>query len=257
MHLDTLRFELHDRVAVVTLARPERLNAMNVAMWADLRTVCEEVEARWPHELRVMVFTGEGRSFCVGGDVDDFATLVSEQDRSRYLENVLAVYERIETLPVPTVAAVHGHALGGGCELTLVCDLVVADETATFGLPETRLGLFPGVAVARGVARVTSQWLKYLVFTGQAIDAATAAGAGLVNEVVPAGRALERATEIASTIAASAPLAISTAKALINQGSPGGYGDSLVEIPRLMGTADHAEGLAALVERRMPEFRGE
>ncbi len=257
MELETLRLDVRNRIAVITLARPERLNAMNLAMWDELSRVCDVVAGRWPDEVRAAVFAAEGTAFCVGGDIDDFGTLTTESARTGYLRDVLDLYARIEALPVPTVAAVHGLALGGGCELTLVCDIVVADETAVFGLPETRIGLFPGVGVARGARQLNAHALKYLTFTGDRVDVARAAAMGLVDEVVAEGEALRRAEEVAGAIAAGAPRAIAAAKAIINAGSPRGYADSLDTIPQLMGTADHAEGLAAFAGRRSPEFSGE
>jgi enoyl-CoA hydratase len=258
LDLETLRYDLDDKVGTVVLSRRERLNAMNRTMWVDLRRVIEHVRHGADNDsVRALVFIGAGESFSTGGDIEDFEKLESPDDRHAYMEEVLAVYEAIENLAVPTIAAVHGHAFGGGCELTLVCDIVVADETARFALPETRVGLFPGVAVARGGRQINSHWLKYLTFTGAPIDAVTAVTAGLVNEVVAAGSHGTRSDTLARAIAGAGPLAIARAKAIINAGCAGGYSESLSAIPELMATRDHAEGIAAFKERRRPEFRGE
>lgn len=258
MDLETLRYDLDDKVGTVVLSRPERLNAMNRTMWVDLRRVIELVRHGADDDsIRALVFIGAGESFSTGGDIEDFEKLESPDARRAYMEEVLAVYEAIENLAVPTIAAVHGHAFGGGCELTLVCDIVVADETARFALPEAHVGLFPGVAVARGGRQLNSHWLKYLIFTGTPIGAVTAMTAGLVNEVVTAGAHGSRAAALARDIAGAGPLAIARAKVIINAGCVGGYSESLSAIPELMATRDHAEGISAFREGRTPEFRGE
>jgi enoyl-CoA hydratase len=258
LDLETLRYDLDGKVGTVVLARPERLNAMNRAMFADLGRVVEHVRAATASDgLRALVFVGAGDAFSTGADIDDFEELRSVDERRRYMEDVIAVYEAVEHLPVPTVAAVHGFAFGGGCELTLVCDLVIADETALFALPELRVGLFPGVAIARGARQLSSHWLKYLAFTGSRVDAQTALTAGLVNEVVATGSHGARAASLARSIAEGGPLALRRAKAIVNAGSDGGYAQSITAIPELMATRDHGEGLAAFRARRAPEFRGE
>ena len=258
MDLETLRYDLDRRVGTVVLSRPEHLNAMNRPMWADLQAVVGQVRsAMTTDDIRALVFIGAGDAFSTGGDIDDFEGLRSADERRAYMEEVTGVYEAIENLPVPTIAAVHGYAFGGGCELTLVCDIAIADETALFALPEQRVGLFPGVAVARGGRQLSSHWLKYLAFTGVRIDAATALAAGLVNEVVPAGSHGDRAATLARSMSEGGPLGVRRAKAIINAGPVGGYAESVSAISELMATRDHVEGIAAFRARRTPEFRGE
>jgi enoyl-CoA hydratase/carnithine racemase len=151
---------------------------------------------------------------------------------------------------------VHGHALGGGCELTMVCDLVVADETARFGTPEAGVGLFPGPGVVRGRANLTLHMLKYMIFTGSALDARQALAAGLVNEVVPAGQHLAKAEEWAARIAEKSPLALASAKALLGAEGWERYPHVVDAIAMLQGSDDFAEGIAAFGERRPPSFEG-
>jgi enoyl-CoA hydratase/carnithine racemase len=258
LDLETLRYELAGKVGTVVLSRPERLNAMNRVMFGDLRKVVDHVRtASEIDEVRALVFVGEGAAFSTGGDIDDFGKLRSPDERREYMEDVVAVFEAVEHLPVPTVAAVHGLALGGGCELTLVCDIVIADETAHFGMPEIRVGLFPGIAIARGGRQLSSHWLKYLALTGERVGARTALTAGLVNEVVALGSHAERATTLARSIAGGSPLAIRRAKAIVNAGPVGGYAETISAIPELMATRDHQEGIAAFRAGRDPEFSGE
>src|SRR3954451_14560784 len=135
--------------------------------------------------VRVLVFHGAGKCFSVGGDIEGVGELGGAGDRRAYVQEALRSSRAVEEISKPTIAAVHGHALGGGCELTMVCDLVVADETARFGTPEAGVGLVPGPGLVRGLAHVNLHWLKYMVLTGLPLDAQEARLAGLVNTVVP------------------------------------------------------------------------
>jgi enoyl-CoA hydratase/carnithine racemase len=252
----TLKFDITDRIGVVTFDRPDKLNALNEAMWEGLDAITDHAAGADPEDLRALVFTGSGPGFSVGGDFDEFEALTGPADRRRYIDRVFGAYRAIEELPVATIAAVHGHALGGGCELTLVCDVVVAAGTATFGMPEIGFGLFPGIGVSRGREQLSQHWLRYLVLLGEPIPADEARLAGLVNRVVPDGEHLSTALEMARTIAARAPLAVRAAKRELTKGSAAGYDGPHRAVPELMGTNDHAEGIAAFRERRAPEFDG-
>jgi enoyl-CoA hydratase/carnithine racemase len=252
----TLTIDISGHVATITLDRPEKLNAMNDTMWRELHHVVERVSSAPTGEIRAVVFTGAGTSFSVGGDIEGFESLRDLDARTTYIDDVMSVYRSIEVIPCPTVAAVHGHALGGGCELTMVCDIVVADETARFGLPEARVGLFPGIAAVRGLDQLNQHWLRYMIFTGEHLGAEQARLAGLVNVVVPAGEHLAAATRIADRIAANAPLATREAKRMLDRGSDAAYAEARRVVPSLMSTEDHAEGIAAFRERRTADFGG-
>ena len=171
------------------------------------------------------------------------------------MDRVFSVYRAIEEIPVATIAAVHGNAVGGGCELTLVCDLVVADETASFGLPETAVGLFPGIGVARGREQLSQHWLRYLALDRDSISADEALLAGLVNRVVPAGKHIDVAVELAHKITRRAPLAVRAAKQQLTRGAAA-YDAPRRVVSELMSTRDHAEGLAAFREGRNAKFEG-
>jgi enoyl-CoA hydratase/carnithine racemase len=225
-------------------------------MWRGLHEIADYAAAADPGELRALVFTGTGRGFSVGGDFDEFTALGSTEERRRYVDRIFAVYRAIEELPIATIAAVHGHVLGGGCELTMICDLVVADETAMFGLPETAFGLYPGIGVARGREQLSQHWLRQLVLLGEPIPADEARIAGLVNQVVPSGGHLEAALEMAHKIAARAPLAVRSAKRYLTRGAGAAYDGPRRDVARLMGSRDHAEGIAAFREGRAPGFEG-
>jgi len=247
-------YELRGAVAWLTLDRAEKLNAMTRGFFAELE---ERIAAAERDEaVRVVVIHGAGRCFSVGGDIEGFGELGATGDRRAYVQEALRSYRAVEELSKPTIAAVHGHALGGGCELTMVCDLVVADETARFGTPEAGVGLFPGPGVVRGRTNLTLHALKYMIFTGATLDARQALSAGLVNEVVPAGEHLAKAQEWAEVIAQKAPLALAAAKALLNGEGWERYPHVVDAVALLQGSEDFAEGIAAFAARRPPRFEG-
>lgn len=249
-----IEYSVSGPVAWAKLNRPEKLNALPRSVWGELVDVARRVEE--DPGVRVLVFCGEGRAFSVGGDLDGFGELGDAADRRAYMKEALGAYRAIEELSKPTIAAVHGHALGGGCELTFVCDIVIADETARFGTPESRVGLVPGLGVVRGLAQLNLHWMKYLVLTGEPIDAEEARLAGLVNKVVPAGQHLAEAERLARLIAARAPLALDVGKRLLNRHAGEGWSHAVEAIALLQGTDDLREGLAAFREQREPEFEG-
>ena len=241
-------------IAWAVLDRPEKLNAMPRSFWSELQDVLGRAET--DPTVRVLIFRGEGRAFSVGGDIAGFADLTDAADRRTYLREAFAAMRAVEAMPKPTIAAVHGPALGGGCELTMVCDIVVADETARFATPEAAVGLVPGIGVVRGLAHVNVHWLKYMVLTGEALDAEQARLAGLVNTVVPAGTHLAEAERLAGLIASRAPLAMAVGKDVIGRHALEGWGHALGAVSYLQGTEDSAEGIAAFKERREPRFEG-
>jgi len=249
-----LAYHVDAPIAWLTLDRPEKLNAMTRGFWAELRDALDGAER--DRDVRVAIFRGAGEAFSVGGDMDSFGQLGDTADRRAYMREALGALRAVEAFPKPTIAAVHGHALGGGCELTMVCDIVVADETARFGTPESKVGMVPGLGLVRGLANVNLHWMKYLIFTGHLLDAREAQLAGLVNKVAAAGQHVALAAELASDIARRAPVALAVGKQMLSRHADEGYGHAVEAIALLQGSDDLQEGLAAFRERREPRFQG-
>ena len=247
-----LTYSVDGAVAWAVLDRPDKLNAMARDFWPELHAVVERAAA--DPRVRVLAFRGEGRCFSVGGDIASFGELGDAADRRAYVGEALGAYRAVEALAKPTIAAVHGHALGGGCELTMVCDIVVADETARFGTPEAGVGLVPGPGMVRGLAHVNLHWMKYMVLTGLPLSAEEARLAGLVNTVVGAGEHLAEAERLAGIVASRSPLATSVGKSILGKGAWETQQQVAESIALLQVGEDFAEGVAAFKERRAPEF---
>ena len=243
--------------AVVVLRREEKLNAISTAVERELAAALEAEEVR---ESSCVVVTGAGRAFSSGADVTEFR----EKDAAAvlaYYRETGYVYEQVAALPQPTVSAIAGYCLGGGLELALATDFRVADETAVFGLPEVELGILPSSGgTLRLVRLVGPARAKELILLCPRIDASQALALGLVNEVVPAGKALERALELAERLAALPPLAVALAKQAVDvmaeSSSTAGILIERLAYGMLAQTADAAEAAKAFTEKREPRFRG-
>lgn len=258
---ETLRLtqEQDGQIVTVELHRPEALNAMNTAMGRDL-LACFEALA-WDRTIRAVILTGAGgRAFCVGGDLKEREGMSDETWRAQHV-----IFEagalRILRCPVPVIAAVEGYAFGGGCELALLCDFIVAGETAVFAVPEVTRGIFPGIGGTQLLPRVLGAPLaRELIYTGRRLPAAEARAAGMVNHVVSAGEALSKAREIALTIAQNGPIAVRQAKKAINYGGETDLETGMVlaieAYNNTIPTEDRLEGVRAFNEKRPPRFQG-
>jgi enoyl-CoA hydratase/carnithine racemase len=212
---ELIRLQRHEGYAVIELNRPEKRNAMNNAAQAQLAAVLDTTR-----DCRAIVLTGAGDvSFCAGVDITERANLGAAQGRRPAWEgdSWFEIQERIMRHPAVFVAAVNGYALGGGLTLVNNCELAIAVETATFGMPEVTIGAFPALAGPSTVHRILNKHVAYLVFTGKRVDAATAMAWGLVNEVVPASQLLARATELARNIAGADPSVLDYAKRALRE----------------------------------------
>jgi len=251
-----LRIEEEKGVAVLTIDDPARLNAMGATFWPELRGALTTLEA--DGTTRAVIITGAGeKAFSAGGDIASFAALTDVTSKRAFQQDCMRTFAAVEESPLPVIAAVNGYAMGGGCELTMACDIVVAADTAVFGMPETAVGLVPGFGVLRAPSVIGRHWTKLMMFTGERVDADTALRIGLVQKVVPAADLMATARGLAERIAAAAPLAVATGKNLVNaRVERGEFDHSTAALTTLHATADAAEGIAAFVGKRPPVFEG-
>jgi enoyl-CoA hydratase len=252
-----IRVERQDAVATVTIDRPDALNALDVATLTELRDRLREVAG--DGEVRAVVLTGAGeKAFVAGADIKYMSGLEPGQAKGWGALGHEAG-RLLETMPKPTIAAINGFALGGGCELALACDLRFASARAKLGQPEINLGIVPGWGGTQRLARICGLGVaKELVYTGRTIDAEEALRIGLVNAV--ADPVLERALETARELATKSPVALSLAKRLCNLtlgiDHAGGLETEASEFGALFASEDAREGLTAFVEKRAPNFVG-
>jgi enoyl-CoA hydratase/carnithine racemase len=246
------------RIAVLSINRPQALNAIDNTLLAALHAALDELEAA--SSVRAVVLTGEGgRAFSTGMDLKERAQFDDDDLRAQRRE-IVRLITRVNELPVPTIAAVEGFALAGGFELALACDLVVASSSATFGLPEVKVGIFPG-----GGSTQTLTWLvgparaRDVILTGRRLTAVEAEAWGIVARVVEPGMALEAAIELAQGIADGAPIGIRQAKAAI-RGAHRSLADGLAAenalYEEVLVSEDRREGFRAFAEKRPPRFEG-
>jgi len=257
MPYETILVETQGRVGLIRLNRPEALNALNRTLLHELMTVLEAFDAK--DEIGAIVITGTEKAFAAGADIKQMseATMV-EMLKSDFIP----AFDRLQGIKKPVIAAVSGWALGGGCELAMACDLIVASEKAKFGQPEINLGVIPG---AGGTQRLTLAVGKALameiVLNNRTLSAAEALHYGLVNRVCPLESYLEEALQLAAEIAAHAPLAVQLGKEAVNKVFELSLSEGLAAERRafysLFATADQKEGMAAFIEKRTPQWKGE
>jgi enoyl-CoA hydratase len=258
MELQNILWQVEDGVGVATFNRPKVLNALDARTIEELALVVGEVEGG---AARALVLTGAGdKAFVAGADIGAMSQMTPAAAR-RFAERAHGVLERLALLPVPTVAAVNGFALGGGCEVALACDLVYASERARFGQPEVNLGIIPGFGGTQRLARrVGAMRALEMVLTGDHYDAARAKEMGLVLDVLAPERLLPFAKEQARKIVGKGPLAVAQAKRAVLTGAdaPLGVANELERqaFSATFATEDAREGMRAFLEKRAPAFKG-
>ncbi len=253
MELETLQVSVDRRVATVTLNRPEHMNAATFTMFDELETTVARLAG--DAGVGALVLIGAGDHFSAGADIGNFEFNTSS-DAFTFTRRVNRTYLGLERFWKPVVAAVRGYALGFGLEITLPCDIVVASDTARFGLPEIRLGLLPAVTLTRGVRMMGRRAISYLALTGDQIDANRARQIGLCNLVVPDDQLEKTVATMAARLAQGPPLAIEVTKRIIHRGASDDYDEITCFMPGLLLSQDLKEGRAAFADRRKPEFRG-
>ena len=251
--------EREDGVAVVTVDRPDALNALDLPTLTELRDRLDELAD--DESVRAVVLTGAGeKAFVAGADIKYMHGLDVDGARAWGALGHEAA-RLLETMPKPTIAAVNGFALGGGCELALACDVRYASQTARLGQPEVSIGIIPGWGGTQRLARVCGLGLaKELVFTGRMVGAEEALERGLVNAIFPPEELMEKTLELARSLAAKSPLVLARAKEATNRSLQGDLSEGLAfeaeTFAQLFASEDQKEGMAAFVEKREPKFTG-
>ena len=245
-------YEQKDAVGIVTINRPEALNALNSAVLDELDAVIDAVDL---NTVRCLILTGAGeKSFVAGADIGEMSS-VTKAEGEAFGKKGNDVFRKIETLPIPVIAAVNGFALGGGCEISMSCDIRICSDNAVFGQPEVGLGITPGFGGTQRLARLVSPGMaKQLIYTARNIKADEAYRIGLVNAVYPQEELMAQAEKMAAGIAKNAPIAVRNCKKAINDGLDVAMDDALVIEEKLFGdcfeTHDQVEGMTAFLEKR-------
>lgn len=244
-------------IAVVQLNRPEVLNALNAEVLEMVATRLEELDA--DDRIRCIVLTGNEKAFAAGADIKK--QFIDASAISMLEDSLPGLWQRVARIKTPIVAAVSGFALGGGCELAMICDLIVCSETAQFGQPEVNLGIIPGAGGTQRLPRAVGKYVANdLILTGRFIKAEEARAIGLVSRIFPAATWLEDAKAVARTIAAKAPIAVRLAKELVNAAQSQPLESGLLHernsFALLFATDDKREGVDAFVNKRKPTFTG-
>ncbi|RME07566.1 MAG: enoyl-CoA hydratase [Anaerolineae bacterium] len=256
MTYETILTEVHGRVGLVRLNRPKALNALNSQLLHELMDALEAFDR--DQAIGAMVVSGSEKAFAAGADIKQMATASAVE---MLTNDFIPAFDRIRGIKKPVIAAVAGWALGGGCELALSCDMIVAAENARFGQPEITIGVIPGAGGTQRLTRAVGKALAMeMVLNNRTLSAEEALRYGMVNRVVPVERYLEVALELAAEIAARAPLAVRLAKEMVNQAFETGLSDGLADERRaftlLFATQDQKEGMAAFIEKREPRWEG-
>ena len=253
--MDFVKYETKEHYAILTIDRPKALNALNSQVLEEIDTVIDAIDLM---DIRCLIITGAGnKSFVAGADIAEMANL-TQRTGEQFGRKGSAVFRTIARLPIPVSAAVNGYALGGGCELSLCCDIRIASENARFGQPEVTLGITPGFGGTQRLARIIGTGkAKEMLYTGRTIDAHEAHRLLLVNNVYSSDELMPAAEKLAATIAANAPIAVQNTKCAVNEGKQVDIDSALTIEAHYFGncfeTQDQMEGMKAFLEHRQHE----
>lgn len=255
--MEFINYEAEGAVAVLTINRPKALNALNSAVLDEINETLDAIDL---DTVRALIITGAGeKSFVAGADIGEMSTLTKAEGEA-FGKKGNDVFRKIETLPIPVIAAVNGFALGGGCEISMACDIRICSENAVFGQPEVGLGITPGFGGTQRLARTVGIGMaKHLIFTARNIKAPEALRIGLVNAVYPLEELMPAAKKMAGIIAANAPIAVRNCKKAINDGLQTDIDNALVIEEKLFGdcfeTEDQKYGMAFFLDRNKDKVK--
>ena len=250
--MEFITYEVEGQIGIITINRPKALNALNSAVLDELDKTLDAVDQE---AIRCLILTGAGeKSFVAGADIGEMSTLTKAEGEA-FGKKGNDVFRKLETFPIPVIAAVNGFALGGGCEISMSCDIRICSENAVFGQPEVGLGITPGFGGTQRLARIVGTGkAKEMIYSARNIKAEEAYRIGLVNNVYPAEELMPAAKKLASTIARNAPIAVRNCKRAINEGIQVDMDQAIVIEEKLFGscfeTCDQKEGMNAFLEKR-------
>ena len=253
--MEFITYEVEGMVGVITINRPKALNALNSQVLAELDETLDSVDV---NAVRALILTGAGeKSFVAGADIGEMSTLTKAEGEA-FGKKGNDVFRKLETFPIPVIAAVNGFALGGGCEISMSCDIRICSENAVFGQPEVGLGITPGFGGTQRLARIVGVGMaKQMIYSARNIKADEAYRIGLVNAVYPLEELMPAAKKLAETIAKNAPIAVRNCKKAINDGLEVSMDEAIVIEEKLFGDCfesyDQKEGMAAFLEKRKVE----
>ncbi|MBW1679692.1 MAG: enoyl-CoA hydratase/isomerase family protein [Deltaproteobacteria bacterium] len=259
MEFKTIVYEKDDGIGTITLNRPKSMNAISNKVVSELDQVISKIAK--DEEISVVIITGSEKVFAAGADIKEISGIKTPIEAHRFEVSIHALFNKIESIEKPVIAAVNGLALGGGCELTLVCDIRIAAENAVFGQPEIKIGVIPGAGGTQRLPRLIGVGrAKVLLYTGDSIDAREAYRIGLANKVVPVESLMDEAKKMAFKLKSQPPYALKITKMAVNEGinmdlqSALNYEARCFEI--IFSTEDRKEGLRAFLEKTKPIFKG-
>lgn len=257
MDFENLMFKKEGNIGILSINRPKALNALNSATLKEINQAIDMIEK--DDEVHILILTGEGRAFVAGADISEMKVLNAHEARE-FAKLGLSTFRKIELMEKPVIAAVNGFALGGGCELSMCCDIRIASEKAKFGQPEVGLGIIPGFAGTQRLSRLVGLGrAKELIFTADMIDANEAYRIGLVNKVVPVEELMNETMGLANKILSKGQLAVRFAKTSMNRGAETDIETGMSIERDLFGlcfaTEDQKEGMGAFLEKRSPNYK--